>query len=439
MGDLLGESVGTVDQAKTNPSIDRAARMLKPERLQCELRPLCIDELVDSEHKVRSVWKLVAKMNLSSFTDKVRARQGSAGRPCIDPQILLCLWVWATIKGVGSARMLSAMCEESAPFRWICGGVNVNHHTLSDFRNNCTGLDALLTQCVTGLICANLVKMERVAQDGVKLRAAAGKHSLKTKDKLEIYAQAKQQVEILKKEVEESPQAMGARMEAARRRAASEQNERVNEAMDVVNQLQEKRRVCKHTSYTEKQISGVKASTTDPESRNMKFPDNSYHPGFNGQTAVDTETQIVTAIDLIDQGNDRGQMSPMMRQHVNRYNRLPKQWLADSDFGNRDDIQWAAQQECITYVAPKKLGSKKGDSAEVAQWRQRMELPESKAIYKQRQHTIECFHAQIRNRGLGQLRVRGKLKAKAVLLMHALAHNFLRIVNLGWAQQLKFA
>ena len=228
MAGFFGAEAGDTEFTREAPSRKTSPRLLEPERYQCELRPLCIDELVDADHKVRAVWQLVERMDLSRFTAKIRSREGGAGRPGIDPRMLLSLWIWATIRGVGSARYLESLCSESAPFRWICGGVNVNHHTLSDFRNNCEELDELLTQCVTALLKARLVKMERVAQDGVKLHACAGKHSLKKKEQLNLCAQAKQQVEILKNELHDAPQASRARIEAARRRAKEQLNGRLN-------------------------------------------------------------------------------------------------------------------------------------------------------------------------------------------------------------------
>ena len=65
------------------------------------------------------------------------------------------------------------------------GGVNVNHHTLSDFRNLSSDLlNGLLTQTVAVLIDQGLVEMKRVAQDGMKVRASAGASSFRTRKRL---------------------------------------------------------------------------------------------------------------------------------------------------------------------------------------------------------------------------------------------------------------
>src|SRR5208283_6058623 len=103
-----------------------------------------------------------------------------AGRSAIDPRILLALWLFATLKGVGSARELARLCEYHLAYRWICGGVSVNYHTLSDFRTEHEAfLDGLLTQGVAALMHEGLVTLERVAQDGMRVRASAGAASFR--------------------------------------------------------------------------------------------------------------------------------------------------------------------------------------------------------------------------------------------------------------------
>src|SRR5271157_2244353 len=93
----------------------------------------CPDDLVGPTHPVRRVMAVVEKLDLSCFCEPIRAREGVAGRDATDPQLLVGLWLYACIRGIGSARELARRCEDSAAFRWLCGGVGVNHRLLSDF------------------------------------------------------------------------------------------------------------------------------------------------------------------------------------------------------------------------------------------------------------------------------------------------------------------
>ncbi len=96
----------------------------------------CPDDLVSANHPVRMVMAVVEKLDLSRFHEPIKAREGQAGRDATDPQLLVGLWLYACIRGIGSARELALRSEDSAAFGWLCGGVTVNHRLLSDFRTD---------------------------------------------------------------------------------------------------------------------------------------------------------------------------------------------------------------------------------------------------------------------------------------------------------------
>ena len=116
-------------------------RVRSADRRQLRLVPTNLDALLPEDHQARSVWAYVERLDLSALYAAIAAVEGRAGRPATDPRILLSLWVFATIEGVGSARALDRLCEEHVAFRWICGGVTMNHTTLAEFRTaNLKGL-----------------------------------------------------------------------------------------------------------------------------------------------------------------------------------------------------------------------------------------------------------------------------------------------------------
>ena len=155
-------------------------RLLRPNRQQVELRPADLEGLLPADHRARLVWQFVASLDLRAFYARVLAVEGHAGRPAIDPAILMALWLYATLQGVGSARALARLCEEHDAYRWLCGGVHVNYHTLAAFRvEPAAELDDLLTRSVAALLATGAVRLQRVAQDGVKVRAHAGRGSFR--------------------------------------------------------------------------------------------------------------------------------------------------------------------------------------------------------------------------------------------------------------------
>lgn len=424
-----------------------APRVLLAERNQIALRAVDLDATIGLDHPARDVWAFVEGLDIQALYIAIGSVEGRAGRAAIDPKILLALWLYATVDGVGSAREIERLTEAHDAYRWICGGVNVNHHTLSDFR--CTRVELLddwLTHSVAVLTEQDLVKLERVAQDGMRVRASAGAASFRRRSTLErCLEEARAQVQTLKDEIEADPHASNQRRRAARERAAMEREQRVAQALEQLAQVEEQKKkkpVAKKENETEEQYakrSEPRASSTDGEARVMKMADGGYRPAYNVQFSTTTDKQVIVGVEVINIGSDQGQLSPMLGQVAQRYNERPAQCLVDGGYARHDEIEDA--QACGTTVyapVPKPKDPSRdpyvalpGDSQAIAQWRERMGTDTAKAIYKQRAATAECVNAIARGRGLTQFLVRGLDKVKAVALWYAIAHNMMRALTLA--------
>lgn len=349
----------------------------------------------------------------------------------------MALWLYATIDGVGSARELDRLCTEHLVYQWICGDVSVNYHTLADFRTDHGPLlDQLLSGSVAALMHQGLVDLKRVAQDGMRVRASAGSSSFRRRATLEkCLEEARGQVAALKSESETDPAAGGRRQRAARERAARERAERVALALEELAELESKKEARQEGTKAK-----ARASTTDPEARTMKMADGGFRPAYNVQFATDVRSRVIVGVEVVNAGGDGGQMLPMVEQIEGRYEETPGEYLVDGGFATVGDIEAVGGSERGTTVyAPVKDERKKReagidpfaprarDSAPVAAWRVRMGTVEAQEIYKDRASTAEWVNAQARNRGLQQFRVRGLLKARAVALWYALAHNIMRL------------
>ncbi|MCA1626658.1 MAG: IS1182 family transposase [Acidobacteria bacterium] len=412
--------------------------MKTPQRDQVEFRACSWNDLLPEDHQARIVWQYVLGLDLSPLYRRIKAVERHAGQSAIDPRMLFALWLYATLRGIGSARELARRCRSEtgeAPFQWICGGVSVNYHTLADFRTQHVELlDAIFTGSIAALLEEKLVTLDRVAQDGMKVRAGAGAASFRRRPTLEQHhADAKAQIEALKAELASDPAAANRRQQAARQRAAREREARLAKALEHMSQVEAQK---KGQENKEK----ARVSTTDPEARVMKMGDGGFRPAYNVQLATDAATQIITGVKVIATGSDRGQLAPMVQQHQERYEAAPQEMLADGGFATKDDITAVSPPAGRTTVYAPVQKSKKqdvdphtpraGDSPAVAEWRTRMATDEAKEIYKQRAATAECVNAHARNRGLYQVRVRGAPRVLAVVLWHVLAQNLMRAVAL---------
>lgn len=413
------------------------ARLLRAERHQMGWQPVDIDGLIPSDHRARAVWAYVEELDLAGFHEGIRAVEGHAGRPAIDPAILVALWLYATLEGVGSARALERLCEEHHAYRWLCGGVGVNHHTLSDFRvEHGRALDRLLSQSAGALMAEGLVKLRRVAQDGMRVRASASAPSFRHRSTLDEYVrEAQAQLDRLRRELDADPAATSRRQEAAKRRAAQERLARVKRAVKAAKEADE--RQAESEKKKDATSGEVRASTTDPDARVMRMADGGFRPAYNAQFATDTASQVIVGVEVTTRGHDRREMAPMVEQLKRRYRRTPRQWLADGGYLEAGDIEKLTAMGTQAFVPPmakkpRRPGSvpHRKDGPGVAAWRRRMETQKAKEVYRQRSGAAECVNAQARNRGLTRLLVRGREKVRAVLLWFALAHNLMRATRL---------
>src|SRR5271168_1216755 len=433
-----GEVEGVVNQG--------AVRLRKPERSQFSMLPRCVDDEVGPLHPVRTVMGVVEQLDVSGFCEPIRARQGVAGRDATDPRLLVGIWLYGCVRGIGSARELARRCEESAPFRWLCGGVTVNHRLLSDFRtDHADALDDLFTQVLVSLVDKKLVRVSRISQDGVRVRVSAGSKSFRREERLQqLLEQARQHVMKLRKQLDSPAEsaAVTARQKAARKRAVESRQQRLEQAIAQLPELKQKQaeaaqRAGKGKCGDQIRAKQPRVSTTDAATRVMKMANGGYSPGVNVQLAVDTESRAILGVEVSNEGSDSAGLSEPMRQQVEqRTGGKVEQHLLDGGYMRMEDIVDAHQQGVELFVPPKparnpqnrghELEPKPSDSEAIRAWKQRMGSEEGKKIYKQRAATSETVNADLRTyRGLAPLTVRGLEKIKCVTLWCAVAYNLM--------------
>ena len=426
-----------------SPSAVPAPRLRPVERCQVEMRCASLDQLLPPDHTARIVWAYVEGIDVSPLLQTIAAVAGVPGRDANDPRVLLALWLFATIDGVGSARELDRLCEEHLAYQWLCGGMSVNYHSLADFRSqHVSFLDQLLTDGVATLLQEGLIELQRVAQDGMRVRASAGAASFRREKTLQACLQeAQEQVAALRNLLEEDAGAATRRQQAARKRAAEERVQRVQQALQERQKLLELREQQKKKKGIKLVPEKLRASTTDPEARSMQMPDGGTRPGYNFELSTTTGSGVIVGVAVTNSGGDGGQLQPMVEQLEQRYEALPEAMLVDGGFTTLQDIE-AVEAKGVKVYGPIKneakqleqgkdpYQAKNKDGPGVAAWRQRMGTEAAKEIYRQRAATAEWTNAQARNRGLYQVRVRGQQKVLAIALLFALAHNVLRAAAL---------
>jgi transposase len=430
MSDTLFPDVNPVPSDDSRAACPGAPRLETANRSQMELTPTDLESLLPPGHAARLVWRFVEGLDLQAFYAHIRAREGGPGRDAIDPKVLLALWLYATIDGVGSARKLDRLCSSQDAYRWLRGGVSVNYHTLSDFRvAHQTALQDVLTQSIAALVHRGVVTLARVAQDGTRVRASAGAASFRRRASLEhCLRQARRHVE---RTARQTDAAALSREAAAHERAAREGLARVEEALAALPAVEA-------TKARTKAKTAARVSTTDPEARVMKMGDGGFRPAYNVQFATDVDSRVIVGVAATNVGNDQATLVPMLDQIAARTARRPGAYLADAGFAKGTNIAEATARGICVYMPPPapKTGRDpgepcRGDTPAEQTWRARMTTEDAKAIYRQRAATAEWTNADLRtHRTLSRFVVRGLAKVTTCAVWVALAHNMLRTMEI---------
>lgn len=426
--------------------MSQGVRVIGPDRAQLRWDMVDLDSQLPDDHRARLVWGFVEGLDLSEFYDRIKARDEVAGRPATDPRVVLAVWLYATLEGIGSARAIDRLCQEHAAYRWLCGGAPINHDLLASFRREHAALlDRLLTQSLTALIAEKLISLEEMAIDGTKVRARAGRGSMSKRQRLESIEKAvAERVAELKSELEKDPGEPERRRKKRALQAAEERARRVERAQRKLAELaQEQAARARRHAKAEAEKGDPKVSVSDPEVRSMRLADGAVAPAWNVQ--VVTSNGFIVGIDPTDRRNDSGLATGLVEQIAQRCGRAPQRLLADTTAMTQDDIVQLTdahpelrvysppppEQETVKPETERKRRWKHGhEPPAVKAWRERMASQEGQETYRRRKLT-ERAHGIIKNRGMTRFLVHGRDKVRAVCLLQALA------LNLCWANTLR--
>lgn len=433
---------GTDATESSNPSVEQlrrgAVRMRLADRSQVGMHLCSIDELVPPDHQVRIIWDAVCQMDLSEFIEPIKSREFTEGRSANDVRVMVGLWLWAARENVARGRRLVRLCERDLTFKWMCGGLSMNYHTLNDFRvGHQAALDKLFTATLGRLVHSGLVSVQRISQDGLRVRASAGTRSFRTRPTLDqCLADAEAHLAELKK-IADSPENQDADEQDLSLHTAQAEDRlaRVKEALAQMPEVEASK--AKRHSKSE---SKARTSTTDPDARVMKMPNGGFNPAYNVQLASDPESRAIVGVMVSNSGADAPLSEPMRKQVEDRTGQKVFEHLIDGGYVNLDAVDNATAQGVTLYMPvpqPNKNAKEQDrharretDSDAVADWRARMKSEEAKEICQDRAAVSETINADLRTfRGMSPFSVRGIAKATSIALWSALAYNIFEFAS----------
>ena len=302
-------------------------------RRQMSWRPVDVERLIEEEHLARAIWALVGRFDLSAFYASIVSSAVEGGRPAFDPQLRISLWVYAYSQGIGSAREVARRCEYDPAFQWLTGLLEVNYHTLADFRvEKQEELDELFTQVLATLSKEGLITLKQVMQDGTKIRALASGRSFQQEETIREHLEGAQQHVKEMGDEELSP-----RVREARQRACEQRQQRLEKALEEIQKLQRQK-----PSSAKKEN---KVSISDPQARFMKQSDGGLAPSYNVQISTDAAQGMIVAVEVTTEASDSGQLLPALERIEQRFKQKPQQIVADGGYTTHEVIKQMAERE----------------------------------------------------------------------------------------------
>jgi transposase len=359
-------------------------------RQQMSWRAVDVERLIAEDHRARAIWTLVGRLDLSRFYESIESSVEEGGRPAIDPQLLISLWVYAYSEGIGSAREVARRCEFDPAFQWLTGLEEVNYHTLADFRvEKQKELDELFTQVLAALSKEGLITLEQVMQDGTKIKALASTRSYQREGTIrEHLERARRRVEQMGDPRNEEASANAKQAQA---RARREQQERLESALQELQRLRERK-------SGEKTKSEARVSSSDPQARVMHHSDGGLSLSYNAQISTDAAQGLIVGVAVTQEANDSAQLLPAVDRIEERLERKPQQMVADGGYTTRDNIEKMAGRE-IDFLGS--MGREEMPSGTTAPHR----LPPSVFLYDGEQDRYLCPEGKF-------LRYEGRLRVE---------------------------
>jgi transposase len=405
-------------------------------RQQMSWRAVDVEQLISEDHPARAIWALVGRLDLRRFYENIESSAEEGGRPAIDPQLLISLWVYAYSRGIGSAREIERRCEYDPAFQWLTGIEPVNYHTLADFRvEQGKELHQLFSDLLGVLSAEGLITLEEVMQDGTKIKAqASGKTFRREKTLREHVERARLQVEALRDPLAEP--AVNRRQQAARERASREKRERLEQALVELEKLREPKKTAEEKRET-------RTSTSDPEARVMKQAGGGFAPSYNAQISTDGKHGLrFAATQFVYEAEQDRYICPAGK---------PLLYEGRDERGGLSYLKYkAAAEDCknCSLRAACCSGNQKHsrsivrskESPVMNAFREKMATEQAQAVYRRRGPIAEFVHAWIKSKlGLRQFHVRGLNKVRAEMLWVCFTFNVQQWIRLGRAPAMALA
>jgi transposase len=428
---------------------------------QVWLLPPSVHDFVPAGHPAHLVRELVrAELDLSAIlADYDEAR----GQPPYHPAMMVALLLYACTQGLYASRRIARACEERLDVIAVTGMQRPDFRTISDFRKrHLAALAELFVQVLRLCRAAGLVKLGHVALDGTKIQANASKHKAMSYRRMQrtetalaaevAHWLAQAEAADAADDAEHGPENRGdelpawvkdkqARLERIRAAKAALEAEAKADPPAPDAEPGPSSGMVDHGRPARAPDGGpperAQRNFTDPDSRVMKTRDG-FVQGYNGQLAVDSAHQIITAQRLTTNASDQAGLVPLLDAAKAALGRPPREVSADAGFCREANLEALAAHGIRGYLAPGRGRHGRADpsgqrqlkpGSRMAAMAAKLKRAGRRSRYRLRKQTVEPVIGQIKHaRGFRQFLLRGFTKVKAEWALICTAHNLTKLV-----------
>jgi transposase len=294
---------------------------------------IALDSLISNDHPARLIWELIDTIDLKVLNEDIKSRKGYAGRRAIDRKILLALWIYAYSRGIGSGREIHMLCSQDNAFRWICGGQNINYHTIDDFRSkNGEKFQEIIKEIISVIMKEGIIDVSRITVDGTRIKTKASDNKRYKEKRLEEYVKdAKKHIKEVDQLAEKNNNLSKLEI-SSKKRAAREKLEKEKNAL---NQLKE----IKKNKY--KNTENSRISVTENDCRTMKPSRNEgYMLAYNVQVASETKEQFIVGVKVNNKPNDSNGLKEVIPEVERNTRKKPDIAITDAGYPNYHQIDY---------------------------------------------------------------------------------------------------
>jgi transposase len=273
------------------------------DRGQGTLFPECLEDWIDENNPVRVIDVFVDELDLAELGFDGVAPEVT-GRPAYHPSVLLKLYIYGYLNRVQSSRRLEREAGRNLEVMWLVGRLAPDHKTIADFRKDNGG--AIRQVCARFIVLCramDLLTEASVAIDGSKFKAVNNRDKNFTRAKMDRRMS----------QIEESVARYLQQLDTADRQEPSEAlKAKTNRLKDKIAKLKQQMQHLKRLQVQMLAAPDQQISLTDPDARSMATSGRgSGVVGYNVQVAVETKHHLIVTHEVINEGSDRAQLSPM--------------------------------------------------------------------------------------------------------------------------------